>query len=117
MNDEYFVDTYYDYNYDDDLSLFDRDLWGNGDSSRYGNWDSYHSHPTGNSTNANDGGDKPNAAVYVRAVLGFMVRAYLMLISCHKYCNFNAKHHAHIISPIFITDCPTHILCCLGICL
>ena len=77
MNDEYFVDTYYDYNYDDDLSIFDRDLWGNGDSSRYGNWGSY-SHPSRNSTNAaDDGDDKPDAAVYVRAVLGFMVSAYL----------------------------------------
>ena len=82
MNDEYFVDTYYDYEYDDDLSLFDRDLWGysDGDSSRYGNWGSYHSHPSRNSTNVNDGDDKPDAAVYVRAVLGFMVSAYLMLL-------------------------------------
>ena len=89
MNDEYFVDTYYDY--DDDLSLFDRDLWGNGDSSRYGNWGSY-SHPSRNSTNVNDGDDKPDASVYVRAVLGFMVSACI----CSKdtyYCNCNAKHH------------------------
>ena len=83
MNDEYFVDTYYDYDYNDDLSLslFDRDLWGysDGDSSRYGNWGSYHSHPSRNSTDIGDGDDKPDAAVYVRAVCGFMVSVH---ISC-----------------------------------
>ena len=84
MNDEYFVDAYYDY--DDDLSLFNRDLWGNGDSSRYGNWGSYHSHPSRNSTNVNDGDgdDKPDTAVYVRAVLGFMVSAYIVLVCTFK---------------------------------
>ena len=81
MNDEYFVDAYYDSYYDDDLSIFDRDLWGNGDSSRYGNWGSY-SHPSRNSTDTDDGDDKADAAVYIRAVLGFMVSAYDM--SSHK---------------------------------
>jgi len=95
MNDEYYVDTYYDY--DDDLSLFDRDLWGNGDgdSSRYGNWGSYHSHPSRNSTDIGDGDgdDKPDASVYVRAVLGFMVCAYEMVISQDTDCN--AKHKSN----------------------
>ena len=79
MNDEY-----YDYDYDDDLSLFDRDLWGNGngDSFRYGNWGSYHSHPSRNSTDIGDGDDKPDATVYVRAVLGFMGSVYLLF---HAY--------------------------------
>ena len=110
MNDEYFVDTYYD---NDDLSLFiGRDLWGysDGDSSRYGNWGSYHSHPSRNSTDIGDGDDKPDAAVYVRAVLGFMVSEYLVLISkdhtvlflfyCH--CNCKTSNQTNNISPIFI---------------
>ena len=78
MNDEYFVDAYYDYDYDDDLSLFDRDLWGYSDcDSSRGNWGSYHSHPSRNSTDTGDGDDKPDAAVYARAVLGFMVRVHV----------------------------------------
>jgi len=94
-------DAYYDYDFDDDLSLFDRDLWGSdGDSSRYGNWGSY-SHPSRNSTNANDGDDKPDAAVYVRAVLGFMVSAYLMLkIHQYHYC-ICKKHHTNIPLPSY----------------
>eukprot|EP01083_Nonionella_stella_P280148 952908_1 len=81
-------DAYYDYDFDDDLSLFDRDLWGSdGDSSRYGNWGSY-SHPSRNSTNANDGDDKPDAAVYVRAVLGFMIALLIyfaaLVYDCEK---------------------------------
>ena len=123
MNDEYFVDTYYDYDYDDDLSLFkfDRDLWGYSDGDRYGNWGSYHSHPSRNSTDVGDGDDKPDAAVYVRAVLGFMVSAYLMLIT-HRYEYHRhyiiaiTKHHTHT-SHHYMIDCPAHILCSLGLCL
>ena len=66
MADEYYWSTFYDSN-----DLVGRVLWyGNDGGGQYGY---VHDFDSGNMTKSDD--EPPDAAVYIRAVLGFMVRS------------------------------------------